>query len=143
DAVLGTGAGQRGVLGKEAVTGVQRVASGAHSGRDDLSDVEVGSRPGARQLHGFVGAYTMRAGCVVLGMNGHGRNTERRSGGQDAHGDLAAVGAQQLARHWLLLRRTMPAASRSQTPGPAPRARSRCLCTFWVGVFGSSSANSK
>ena len=140
---LGAARCQFGPLGQETVAGVQHVAARVGRRGDDRLDVEVGRRAGPWQLDRRVGPADVAAGGVVGGVDRHGLDAEHGRRRHDADGDLAPVGDQQPLDHRLPRRSTIPAASRSQTPGPAPRSRSRCLCTFWVGVLGSSAANSR
>ena len=86
------GPGEGGVLGQEAVAGMDRVAPGRPRRRDHAVDVEIGFRPRAVQRHGLVGGRDMGRRRVVLRMDRHARDPQvgRRPG--DADGDLAPVG---------------------------------------------------
>ena len=75
-----------GVLGQEAVTGVDRVCAGLLGGPDVLLGEEV-----ALDLDGLVGDARMQRAEVVRCRDGHGRDACVATGAEDASRDLAAV----------------------------------------------------
>ena len=97
DAGVRAGPGEAGVLGQEAVAGVDRVAAGGHGRRHDRLDVEVGRHAAGVEPDGLVGDARVQRLGVVLRVDGHAADAEvgRRAG--DANRDLAAVGDQQAA----------------------------------------------
>ena len=97
DARVRAGARQGGVLGQEAVAGVDRVAAGGHGRRDDRLNVEVGRHAAGVEPDRLVGDARVQRLGVVLRVHGHAADAEvgRRAG--DANRDLAAVGDQQAA----------------------------------------------
>ena len=83
--------GEVGVLGEEAVAGMDRVGAGLLRRADVLRGEEV-----ALDLDRFVcGAGVQRAAVVRRG-NRDGGDSELAAGAEDAHGDLAAVCHQEL-----------------------------------------------
>ena len=91
------GAREGGILGEEAVAGVDRVDVVLFRERDDPGDVEIGfdgTFAGA-DLVGFVGLEAMQAEAIFLGIDGDGAQSEFGGGAKDADGDLAAVGGEQ------------------------------------------------
>ena len=91
--------GEAGVLAQEAVTGVQRVATGAARDLDQPRAVEIGARARGFERHGIVGGADMQgrgifarvhgdAGCAVFGDRAH-----------QANRDLAAVGHEDPGNH--------------------------------------------
>ena len=97
DARVSAGARQGGVLGQEAVAGVDRVAAGGRGRRHDRLDVEVGGHAAGVQRDRLVGDAGVQRLGVVVRVHGHAADAEigRRTG--DANRDLAAVGDQQAA----------------------------------------------
>ena len=85
------------LLRQEAVTGMHRLRAGLLAGLDDLVDQEIGLRRGRRSdEHLLVGhAHVQRIG-VGFGVHRHGLDAEPPAGADDAAGDLAAIGDQDL-----------------------------------------------
>ena len=75
-----------GVLGQEAVAGVDRVGADPLGGADVLLGEEV-----ARDLDGLVGDARVQRAEVVRCGDGHGRDPGFAAGAEDASRDLAAV----------------------------------------------------
>src|SRR6185312_299950 len=93
DAGLSAGAGEVGVLGEEAVAGVDCLGAGILGGRDDLLDVEVAlSRDRGADQEGLVGGAHMRGVAVDLRVDSDRDDPHLLQGAGDANGDLAAVG---------------------------------------------------
>ena len=122
DALLRAAPREAGVLGQEAVAGVQRVAAGRLGRRDHSLDVEVGGRPDALQGAGLVGRADVQRGGVVGRVDGDGRDIQLRRRPRDADGDLAAVGDQQFVQtHTLALVSGSPGRSRARSSSGGPR----------------------
>ena len=92
------GPGEGGVLGQEAVAGMDRVGTGPARRLDDQvgAEVGVGGRV-AGEPDGPVGLGHERQPGVGVGVDRHGLDAEPSAGGEDATGDLAAVGDQQVS----------------------------------------------
>ena len=93
------GLGEVGVLGEEAVAGVHAVGAGALGDREDLLDRQVGvAGRGAVERVGLVGeAYEQRI-AVGLGVDRDAADAGVLAGADHAHGDLSAVGDQDLGQ---------------------------------------------
>ena len=90
------GAGEVGVLGQEAVAGVDRVGASAPGGVEDQVDAQVGVRRGAaRQAYGDVGLRHEGQAGVGVGVHRHRLDAEPAAGREDAAGDLATVGDEE------------------------------------------------
>ena len=113
------GLGEVGVLGEEAVAGVDGVGAGVGGDRDDLGDVEVGlGRGRAAEGVGLVGEADEERVAVGVGVDRDGADAGVLAGADDADGDLAAVGDQDLLQaHAGLLGR------RCRRPGCVPLGR--------------------
>ena len=96
DAGFGAGAGEGGVLGEEAVAGVDGVGAGGLCGFDDGFDVEVGGDSPALEGDGFVGDAGVEGGGVVFGVDGDGVEAEVCGGSDDADGDFTPVGDEEV-----------------------------------------------
>ena len=122
DALRGAGLGEGRVLGEEAVARVDRVAAGDLGGGQDVRDVQVRvarrRRADADRLVGQVDGQRVGVGRRV---DGHGRDAQLARCADDADGDLAAVGHQQLHGRRLTAR-AGTAAARTR-PRPRPRGR--------------------
>ena len=94
----GAGLGEVRVLGQEAVAGMDRVAAVLGRDRDDLIDVEIGARAGARERDHLVAPTGVQRRRVVLGVDGDGGEAVLGRGAQDADRDLAAVGDEKLGQ---------------------------------------------
>ena len=98
--VLGEDFGEAGVLRQEAVAGMHRVGAGDLAGREQRGHVEIAVlRRRRADADAFVGEAHMHGVGVGGGMHGDGRDAEFLAGAQDAQGDLAAVGDQDLVEH--------------------------------------------
>ena len=96
EAAFGRGPGERGALAQEAVAGVDGVAAAIGGDTEDLFDIEISGDAGAAQRAGFVSATGMERARVVLREHGDGTQSKLGGGMHDAHGDLAAVGDEEL-----------------------------------------------
>ena len=78
---------------------MQRLGAGLPGGLDQPFDVEVGIA-GARgaEQHGFIGERDMQRIAVGLGIDSDGLQSHGPRSADDTHGDLAAVGDQELAK---------------------------------------------
>ena len=91
--------GELGVLGQEAVAGVDGVGAGAVGHLDQLVHHEVGLGGGvAAQRVGLVGELDVQGVAVRIRVDRHGGDAFIACGADDAHGDFAAVGDQHLAQ---------------------------------------------
>ena len=88
------GPGELGVLGQEAVAGVDGVGAVALGDADDAGDVQVGLdriQPLVERV-GLVGLVAVQGGAVLLAEDAQGADAELGAGPEHADGDLAAVG---------------------------------------------------
>jgi hypothetical protein len=84
--------GELGVLGQEAVPGMDGVGAGAAGGRQDEVGAQVRGRGrGAGQAHGVIGLCHMRGVRVGVGVHGHGLDADQAAGREHPAGDLAPV----------------------------------------------------
>jgi hypothetical protein len=91
------GLGEGGVLGQEAVAGVDRVGTRRLGDGDDLGDVEVGvGRGRAVEAVGLVGQTDEQGVAVGLGVHRDAADPGIPAGADHANGDLAPVGDQDL-----------------------------------------------
>ena len=89
--------GEVGVFGKETVAGMNGVGVGDFGGADDGRNVEVAARAFRRaDADGFVGEAGVEAVAVGFGIYGDRADAEILAGANDAQGDFAAVGDQNL-----------------------------------------------
>ncbi len=88
------------VLGQEAEPGMHGLGPGLLSRGHDLLDRQV-AVDGRRRAdgHGLVGQLHVQRGGVRIGIHGHGRDAQPAGGADDAAGDLAAVGDEDLVEH--------------------------------------------
>ena len=85
------------VLGQESIPRMQRVCAAAAGRGQQLVHIEVALPRGvAPQRHRLVGTGHMQRIAVDLGMHGHRGQAQGTRRADDAAGDLAAVGDQQL-----------------------------------------------
>ena len=92
--------GEVGVLGEEAVAGVDRLRVGDLGGADDGRDVEVAVARGRRaDAHRLVGEHHVLRVRVGLRMDGDRLDAHFAAGALDAQRDLAAVGDEDLLEH--------------------------------------------
>ena len=98
DVVGGEDLGEAGVLGEEAVAGVDGVGAGDLAGGQQLRDVEVGlPRRRRADAHALVGKAHVHGVGVGGRMDGDRGDAELLAGAQHPQRDLAAVGDQDLA----------------------------------------------
>src|SRR5579875_2570211 len=92
---FGAGVSKLGVLGEEAVAGVDRLGAAGLGGGDDRGDVEVAlTRRGRANAIGGVGQAHMRRVAVGVGIDGDGAYAKLLAGEDETHGDLATIGDQ-------------------------------------------------
>ena len=100
EAGLAHGFGEIGVLGEEAVAGVDGLCPGLEGGGDDLVAAQIALGRGAgADRHRLVGHPSEGRAAVRLGDDGDGRHPEPARGADDADGDLAAIGDEDLLEH--------------------------------------------
>ena len=88
---------EAGVLGEEAVAGMDRVRAGDAGGRQDGGNVEVAVLGRRRaDADAFLGQADMHGLGIGGGVHGDGRNAQLAAGALDAKRDLAAVGDEDL-----------------------------------------------
>ena len=89
-----------GVLGEEAVAGVDAVGAAVADRAEDRVGVEValGCRLPAEGVR-LVGQPDVQGVPIELGVDRDGLDAELASGADHAHGDLATVGDQDLLQH--------------------------------------------
>ena len=108
--------GEGGVLAEEAVAGVDGVDVGDLGGADDGRDVQVAARAlGRSDADGLVGEAHVRTVAVGLGVDGDGLDSQFLAGADDANGDFAAIGDQDLLK---------PYGRQTEPPRTPPAARS-------------------
>ena len=92
--------GKSRVFRQKPVAGVDRLGAALPACLDDPLDIEValgrGRRPDADR---FVGHPHMQSFCVGIGIDRHRRDPHPMRGADNAAGDLAAIGNQDLAEH--------------------------------------------
>ncbi len=89
-----------GIFREEAVTRMHRLRAARPGGLDDGGDVQVAFRRLRRaDVHRFVGKRHMQRVAVGIGMDGDRRDTHAAGGADDAAGDFATVGDEDLAEH--------------------------------------------
>ena len=94
---LDDGPGEAGVLGQEAVAGVDGVGSAAGDDVEETLDREVAlRRRGAPEQVRLIGGPDVAGPPVGLGVHGHRCDAEVPAGPGHPHGDLAPVGDQDL-----------------------------------------------
>ena len=100
DALLLDAAREGLVLGQEAVAGMDRVGAGLLAGGDDLVHRQVGLAARRRaDEHRLVGELDVERVAVGLGVHGDRGDAQPPRRLDDAAGDLAAVGDQDLLEH--------------------------------------------
>ncbi len=103
DAGGGAGIDEIRVLGEQAVARMDGVAARLARHPDHLGDRQIGRdrpQPGADTI-GLVGLEPVQRELVLLGIDRDRALAELVGGAQDADGDLAAVGDQDLFEHWV------------------------------------------
>ena len=93
----GTGGGEVGVLGEEAVAGMDAIDAVGLGQRHDGVDVEVGADRLARAAHhvGLVRLEAVQREAILVGVDGHRADAQFVGRPEHADGDLAAVGDEQ------------------------------------------------
>jgi hypothetical protein len=92
------------ILGEEAVTRVDGIGPGSPRRVNQSIDVEVALGRGIRaDGAGFIGQPHLPRGSIAFGIDRHRRQPEIAARTDDAHGDLAAVGDQNLAQNVVIL----------------------------------------
>jgi hypothetical protein len=80
------------VLGKKAVTGMDRIAFGDQSRRNDVGDVQIrASRWTGADAKRFIGLTHVHGIAVCFGKDRNGRNAEFLTCSIDSQRDLAAI----------------------------------------------------
>ena len=99
EAGLPAGPGECRVLGQEAVAGMDGIDLVLAGQGDDAVDVEIGADRLARLADavGLVRLEAVQGEAVFVGVDGDRADAQLVGGAEDADGDLAAVGDQQLA----------------------------------------------
>ena len=122
----GDGPGEVGVLGEEAVAGVDGLGAAALDDVEDGLGVEValGGRLPAEGV-GLVGQADVEGVAVEVGVDGDGGDAELAAGADDPDGDLAPVGDEDLAEHaiWLAHRVGHPPLRRARLHQPLAARR--------------------
>jgi hypothetical protein len=89
-----------GVLGQEAVAGMDGVRAGDRGGAEDRRDIEIAVAGRRRtDAHALVGEPHMHRVGVSGGVDGYRRYAQLAAGAVDAQRDLSAVGDQHLLEH--------------------------------------------
>ena len=100
DVVGGQYIGKLGILGQEAVAGMNRVGAGDFASGDDLVDVEIGvPRRRRADADAFVREPDMHRIGVGSRMHRHRADAELLGGAQHTQRDFASVGNQDLVEH--------------------------------------------
>ncbi len=100
DARLVAGVAEGFVLGQEAVSGMDRLRAGALRGGDDLVDHQIAfARRRRADEHGFVGHAHVAAHGVGFGIDRDGGDAHAARRLDDAAGDFAAIGDEDLVEH--------------------------------------------
>ena len=97
---FGADLGEVGILGEEAVAGMDRVGAGLLRGADDARDVQVAAAGrGRADVHRLVGEADDGRLGVRGRVDGDRLDAELAAGARDAQGDLAPVRDQDLLEH--------------------------------------------
>src|SRR5690606_28946848 len=99
DAALGADFRQLGVFREEAITGVQGVAAGFHRQVDQLARVQITGQWVVTDAVRLVGALDVQSLAVRFGIHSHRTDAHLGTGAHDTHGNLAAVGDEDLLDH--------------------------------------------
>ena len=118
DAVGGANFGEAVVFGQEAVARVDRIGAARGCGGNDVGNIEIALAAGRfAHAHGLIGQLHVQGVAIHRAVNGHGGDPQLAAGAQDAQGDFAPVGDQQLADgHSVAVRRN-----------PATQAAADCI----------------
>ena len=100
DVIGSTGFSKLGILGKEAVTRVDRLGASLFGHLDDLVRQQIAFRCRRRpDQHSFVCLAHMRRVGIGLGINSNTANAHALGGSHDTAGDLAPIGNKQRIDH--------------------------------------------
>src|SRR5665213_1130154 len=92
--------GEVGILGQEAVSGMNGDRVGDFRGADDGGHVQVAQRRGRRpDAYRFIGQQHVLETGVGGGVHGHGLDAQLAAGAQNAQGDFAAIGDDDFFQH--------------------------------------------
>ena len=92
--------GEVGVLGQEAVAGVDGLGAGGFRGGQHLPSVQIGfAGGGGADQHRLVSLAHVQGAGVGLGIDGDGAQAHAAGGAEHAAGDLAAIGDQDGFEH--------------------------------------------
>src|SRR5215469_16822048 len=101
--------GELGVLGQEAVTGMDGFGAGDLAGGDDGGNIEIGLRRRRwAHTHAFIRQLDVHRLAVGGGMNRHGGDAHLLAGADDAKRDFAAVGDEDFFEHQVMTQRVWP-----------------------------------
>ena len=137
DAGFGASLGEGGVFGQEAVTRVDRLGARASGRLEDGVDPQIAlARRRQADTVGLVGHLDVQRARVGIGVDGDGAHAQPPGSTNDAAGDLAAVGDEDLGEHrahrfqaGLRFSRKAPTPSRPSTPARWRAMRSAVSCT--------------
>ena len=92
--------GEGGAFGQEAIARMHGLGAGLLASLHDLLDQQVGLGGGGRaDVHLLVGHFHMEGARVGVGIDRHGPDTHAAGGLDDAAGDFAAIGDENLLEH--------------------------------------------
>ncbi len=117
DAGLGAGLRETGVLREEAVAGMDRLRAGAAGGGQDGVATQVAlTRRRRADRNGLVGQAHVARVAVGVGVHRHGGDAQALAGSDDAAGDFATVGDQDLGEHGGLVARARGGGAKRHRP---------------------------
>ena len=126
-ATLGDGPGEVGVLGEEAVAGMDGVGAALLDDAEDGLGVEVALGGGlAPERVGLVGQAHVQRVAVELGVDGHGGHPQLAAGPDDPDGDLPPVGDENLLEHAAPFESVVVHRGRHGVTAPEHRALQHC-----------------
>ena len=100
DAGLGAGRGEGRVFREESIAGMDGGRAAVAGGLDEGRDGEIAlCGCGGTDAHRFIGGAHVESSAVGVGVDGDRRDAEPLAGPDDAKGDLAAVGDEELREH--------------------------------------------
>ena len=100
DAGLGAGRGEGRVFREESIAGMDGGRAAVAGGLDEGRDGEIAlCGCGGTDAHRFIGGAHVEGSAVGVGVDGDRRDAEPLAGPDDAEGDLAAVGDEELREH--------------------------------------------
>ena len=133
-----------GVLGQEAVAGMDGLAVGDRGRRDDARDVEVAqARLGRPDADGLVGQAHGQGVGVGGGVGDHGADSHLAARPDDPERDLAPVGDEDLVEHQPRVSAAGPpgrAAGRTRRAGRSRPGPWRCVPPPWTRSRSSASS---